>query len=501
MRGRRLFIISDLHLGGRPAGDGQPGFQICHAYGELVEFVDWVAGQGCDGEDVELVINGDIVDFLAEDDYADGAALTGWTTTDASAIDKLRLVIQRTREDRERGVFDALRDLLAAGHRLTLLLGNHDVELALPAVRRELEAVLGGDRGLLRFVHDGEAYTVGRVLIEHGNRYDPWNIIDFDRLREERSVRSRNLTIKDGFHPPSGTLLVTSFMNPLKRRYRFIDLLKPETGAVLPLLLALEPDLDLGLRALLKAFPVIRRRTRVHHDDQQMPVHRGQLGGAAASPDRPMTLDDVLRDVLSSEAALFVPPGPRPRDGQLGGGSVLAALAAKARQLRAMTSSLADLVAIKTAPSDDLRRRRLRAALAAAAAHDRTFDLAHHHGDHHVAAARTLCVRGGFDVVVFGHTHLPRVIDLTAIQQPVDRPCWYLNTGTWADVVRLDQLPQPVDDAFIDAAATNQLADYIRRYLTYAEILVVGEAAREHHLRSFCGRARPREAPLVSFAR
>jgi UDP-2,3-diacylglucosamine pyrophosphatase LpxH len=495
-RGRRLFIISDLHLGGRPEADGQLGFQICKAYRELVEFVDWVSGQG-GHEDLELVINGDIVDFLAEDDYPDDAPLTGWTADDAAAVGKLERVFDHTRAGSDRGLFNALGDLLAAGHRLTLMLGNHDVELALPAVRRRLEVELG-DRGRLRFVHDGEAYTVGPVLIEHGNRYDPWNLLDFDRLRQERSVRSRNMTVEGGFEPPSGTLLVTSFMNPLKRRYRFIDLLKPETGAVLPLLLALEPDLDLGLRALLRAAPIIKHRAKVHHDARQMPTRPGEMGGSGTASAIPQRLDDVLRDVLGRDAWLFTAPGAQDPSNHLGGiADLRAALAAKAKQLRALAEDLHHLHAIRTAPSDDIRRQRLRAALAAAGSRDRSFDLTCADDDY-ATAARTLCTRGGFDVIVFGHTHLPRFIDLTKVEASLDRPCWYLNTGTWADVIRLDQLPQPVDDAFIDAAQTNQLAGYTRRYLTYAEIVVDEKTVREVHLRSFCGKARPREAPLVS---
>jgi hypothetical protein len=40
--GRRVFVISDLHLGGRPRSAESPGFQICNAYEELVDFVDWI---------------------------------------------------------------------------------------------------------------------------------------------------------------------------------------------------------------------------------------------------------------------------------------------------------------------------------------------------------------------------------------------------------------------------------------------------------------------------
>ena len=126
---------------------------------------------GSETEEIELVINGDIVDYLADDDFPEptiGAQI--WTIDDAHAVTKLERIAERTRGAAQRGLFEALKDFLGAGHRLTLILGNHDVELSLPAVRRRLLALLGGERARLRFVYDGEAYTVGRVLIEHGNR-------------------------------------------------------------------------------------------------------------------------------------------------------------------------------------------------------------------------------------------------------------------------------------------------------------------------------------------
>src|SRR4051794_37756924 len=115
---RRILIISDLHLGGRPDevdAPGKitlPGFQICHAHGELVGFVRWVMtqGQGMPPEDLELVINGDLVDYLADDDL-DGASLRAqvWTADEEQAIRKLDRIVKRTRVDGGDGVFQALK--------------------------------------------------------------------------------------------------------------------------------------------------------------------------------------------------------------------------------------------------------------------------------------------------------------------------------------------------------------------------------------------------------
>ncbi|MCA1618520.1 MAG: hypothetical protein LC795_04235 [Acidobacteria bacterium] len=88
---RRLFVISDLHLGGRPdafddEGGLVTGFQINNSYAALTDFVDWAASvaRSSDSDEVELVVSGDIVDFLAEDDLGDGRGGAGvWAAGEA----------------------------------------------------------------------------------------------------------------------------------------------------------------------------------------------------------------------------------------------------------------------------------------------------------------------------------------------------------------------------------------------------------------------------------
>ena len=131
----RLFVISDLHLGGRPHTDsGAMGSQICQAYPELTSFIDFVCEQATGPESVELVINGDIVDFLMEDDYGDANAASPWISDESLVLEKLKLIIDRTRSGTPYGPFDAMAALLAAGQNLTFLLGNHDVELSLSLI-------------------------------------------------------------------------------------------------------------------------------------------------------------------------------------------------------------------------------------------------------------------------------------------------------------------------------------------------------------------------------
>ncbi len=145
----RVLVISDLHLGGAPASKGQVGFQMCPPAGQqrLADFFDWAAGQArVEGPaTLNLVLNGDIVDFLAEpDESGNFSALT--TTKSWRAPSWKRCFARRTWCGKRLGAIS----LRAA--KLILLLGNHDVELTLPirAAKADGQARCGQHRVHLR---------------------------------------------------------------------------------------------------------------------------------------------------------------------------------------------------------------------------------------------------------------------------------------------------------------------------------------------------------------
>lgn len=515
---RRIFIISDLHLGGRPdqtAASGKlvPGFQICHAYAELIEFIDWVsreAGQG--DEEIELVINGDIVDFLAEDDFADpalGAKI--WTADPLQVIQKLDRVMERTRGASGRGVFEALADL-AKKHRLTLLLGNHDVELGLPQVRRHLCQKIDPKPGCLSFIYDGEAYTIGRLLIEHGNRYDRWNMINHSGLRQERSMHSRGLPVSEDlrerlyFLPPAGTHLVIHFMNRIKARYRFVDLLKPEDSAVIPLLLALEPDFWPDLEDIIQARPLISALAEHGLASPVLPRLAGDLANPSDEADKyPTTLNGVLREALGAEADFLLPPQVTAAGDMSMRDSLYDAarwLKVRTEQIGEVGSSLFLLTKQKFASNREQRLRRLHAALRHLNQRDASFDLRTEKPSYRDAARITL-EGGSFDAVVYGHTHLPKQVEMVF----GERKGIYLNSGTWSDVMRLPaalsedfNTAQGELERFWNAIRDNNFSPYIKRYLSYVEVLLDQDegSIRQADLRSFCGAEQPRAEPLTS---
>ncbi|MBO6936809.1 MAG: metallophosphoesterase [Deltaproteobacteria bacterium] len=242
---RTVFVISDLHIGGAYAAengdDGSVagrGFRICTRVPVLAEFVRSLPALA--GGPVELVINGDFVDFLAEDHDGEFVSFI----SDEALAESVFLEIV----ERDLVLFEALRELVDAGHRVTILLGNHDIELAYPRVTAALIDVLGGPTESLSIEPYGQPLRIGDAWIEHGNRFDGFNTITAEQLAR--------LVAGDGGWAdlPPGSHLVATLMNPRKRELPFVDLLKPEQQAAIPVLLALDPTArtELGRLLLLK---------------------------------------------------------------------------------------------------------------------------------------------------------------------------------------------------------------------------------------------------------
>lgn len=399
MRPRNIHIISDLHLGGRPPGPGDPrGFRMCSQGQRLAGFVTALAEQE---EPLELVIAGDFVDFLAEPD--EQGRWSPFHHADAPEI--LRRVI----EQREPGVFRALANLLDRGHRLVVLLGNHDLELCLPECRALLRQALGagpGRRVDMELVLDDEAYVLGDAIVEHGNRVDPMNRVDHSALRAARVQASlRRGAIDPGlFPPPLGSRLVAEQMNPLKAELPFIDLLKPETRAVPPILLALKPS------SLSRLLPTLRFLAQGKVRQGFEATHTALFGREIAAGTRQLG-GDPLTEALST----LPPELAQELAEQLGAGTRGTEISSRA-----------------PGRSVDLLRR----ILLHLTREDGTFDLTEEQGAAWREAAQAHA-RAGYRVIVMGHTH-------SAVHEPIvasgaDPRAVYINTGTWADLMTLPE--------------------------------------------------------------
>ncbi|MCA0374481.1 MAG: metallophosphoesterase [Gemmatimonadetes bacterium] len=500
---KRTYVISDLHLGGvypdaEAAAKGDRGFRICTNVPGLVRFVDALTARprGGDGSPaIELIINGDLVDFLAESN-SDGKGWSAFTHEPQEAVRKFEAIVER-----DRTFFDALARFLARGHRLVILLGNHDIELWLPPVRDALARAVGAHAGSDYVLVPGpEAYLVGDALIEHGNRYDRFNIVDHEKLSRASALQSRSQpTAPTVFDPPPGSRMVAEVINPIKTRFKFVDLLKPETGAVVPLLLTLAPSYRdvLGRVALIAAqardavkIAMGQETDRKHGSDiSAMPTagmgdmgsiggDMGGMGGGFGSDiSAPTTtdpaqaaLDALLTETLAQDA---------------GAVKTLVQAEAATPAIGSDISTFGDFVdrsvgmmKLLFADSDDDFSTRLDALFAAfkSLRDDRTFDETTETAKEYLDAATALA-RNGVKHVVFGHTHMPKRISLPS-------GGFYLNSGTWADVMaipdglldgdRAQVLPRLKE--FVQHLLTGDLTRYVPTRPTYVRLDVGPDA-------------------------
>lgn len=468
----RVFVISDLHLGGEyPSSNqsgqvGPRGFRICTQVALLASFIRQVTHEGGLGSTCELVINGDFLDFLAEKSD-DDLTWKPFIDNSMSAAKRLSVMI-----DRDRIVFDALKDLLAAGHRLTILLGNHDTELSILPVRQVLEQELKTDGKHFRFIFDGEAHLIGPVIIEHGNRYDGWNVIDHDGLRRTRSAQSRGEALSQdrAFSAPAGSVMVATVMNQIKERFPFVDLLKPENEATLPLLLTLAPQYREHLMKVIKLAMKAQRHS-LGADGQ--PLYAGDIGAQGVDSAEAQLAYILASHVPEAEVREFVELINQAAPPRLPGIEDEVAWTWKD------VTDYMSLFPLITTPST-LLAARLPALLTALRTlrDERSFNRSQE-SEQYLEAAKKLISRGS-KVAVFGHTHLAKRVSVGGGV--------YLNTGTWADLIRfpyekLDQERQYALEwlsGFAGDMENGEISQYICHMPTYARIDLDNEGAVLH---------------------
>ena len=388
----------------------------------LVRFLQELSGHARGDERLELVIAGDFVDFLAHDPPA------SWTADPVLARRKLNDTMNGERFGR---VFDALSKVVQLGCVLTILLGNHDLELALPAVQEALWRRLSAGPHQVLFLVDGRAYRIGSLLIEHGNRYDGANANDWEYLRLIGSAQSRSESAPVALRTSFGSQFVIDHINPLKDRYPFIDLLQPQNELVALLLLAFEPELIWDWKRIFAG----RKVQRLEADNAigGQPGRTYQIG--ASTLDRP---DGELR-------ALFGPIYDQMRAPaqEVGVGALLRAY------LDNRNDSLGEILRRGDAIAPD-RLQKIRVLLRRLLLNDASARLDGPTEQYGKAAERLLRDGDGVEAVIMGHTHLPRKVQLSQGM--------YINTGTWIDRVS-------VPDQALEDGADEALAAFLRDLL------------------------------------
>jgi UDP-2,3-diacylglucosamine pyrophosphatase LpxH len=181
-------VISDLHLcEAEPINPRYPlwkkfktrQFFFDEVFSDFLEHLEKKAK----GEQIELVLNGDIFDFdsVLKLPHAPTYRIS-WLEKKRGLFPrpgKSRFKIQTILKDHEVFV-SGLRNFLLKGHRAIFVIGNHDLEMHFPEVQEELLSALQLPEDKVQNVRIADWFYISNqdTLIEHGNQYDPYCVCE-----------------------------------------------------------------------------------------------------------------------------------------------------------------------------------------------------------------------------------------------------------------------------------------------------------------------------------
>ncbi len=227
-------VVSDLHLAdGNAILDGFGDYQQAALEG-LLRAASPTGPLG-QANDVELIINGDCFDFLVTPPY-DLHGITDIPT----ASGKLKKIIAA-----HAPFFEALRRFLAEpGRHITIITGNHDVELRFEPVRIHILDALGGKEAakVVTFCPTRFYRPLPDVYIEHGNHYDFWNHVRdgvWDEQGQSLTDAPETITM------PVGSHYYQQAAYPMSVHYPYFDHFEPTMNMVrqIALLCLLNPQI------------------------------------------------------------------------------------------------------------------------------------------------------------------------------------------------------------------------------------------------------------------
>ena len=203
-------VLSDLHLGaGRFLEDGRLNpleeFYFDDRFAEFIHF--YTTGENS-ANAVEVILNGDIFNFL-QTDYK-GHFLTA--ITESITLDQMQRIV--------RGhpvFFQALRELAAVEiNEVTFIVGNHDQGMLWPAVREFLNQVIGKP---CRYVNT--TYFFDGIHIEHGNTHEAANSFDKKKFFIKKDLPEPILNL------PFGSYFFVDYVLKLKAENPHVDKVRP----------------------------------------------------------------------------------------------------------------------------------------------------------------------------------------------------------------------------------------------------------------------------------
>lgn len=217
-KNKTVLVISDLHLGaGKYLENNFNCLEDFHFDKELVEFFTFFCTGEYSSRDVELIINGDFLDFLAVP-YVKHFDDEFWS--ESASLAKLDLILKAHKE-----VFISLNDFVSKKNKkLTYILGNHDIELVLEKVRKNFLDIFDDinlERVDIIFDNSTEYRPIEKVVIKHGHEYEIAHSYSHEKIvRKDKNG-------EDYILPPWGSYYVTRVINRFKPERHYINAVRP----------------------------------------------------------------------------------------------------------------------------------------------------------------------------------------------------------------------------------------------------------------------------------
>lgn len=231
MSGKAKVIISDLHIGAGHVelGNALEDFNVDE---DFVAFLDTLVDRSeTEDLDMELIVAGDMFEFLQVphvDSFEPGRKYPTRDYSSSSEEDSIRKT--RIIAAGHPLVFQALHSFMKPDEprrRVTIIKGNHDVNLHWNGVRTIMRDSMGATGELYNCLHF-ESRRVHRegLWVEHGNQYTE-KVNRFDDFEDPRDPSRR-----EQLALPAGSRFVFNALNSLERERYWVDGVKPITAMI-----------------------------------------------------------------------------------------------------------------------------------------------------------------------------------------------------------------------------------------------------------------------------
>lgn len=243
-------VVSDFHLGkGRYFEDGTLNLLEDFIYDkEFSEFLTFYRSGLYANADVELILNGDILNLLQMDTFGVHTHLI----TERSVVRAVNRIIQGHPE-----FFEALRKFAATPHHsISYVVGNHDVGMLWSGPRK---AICDAVQANVTFFD--VCYQFDGIYVEHGQQHEQFAQIDMQKPFITKGLPEPVLNL------PWGSLFVTIQLPKIKKSRPHVDKVRPPSAFVRWVIIH---DLFWGVKTFLGILKFIfdtilfRRRYQIH---------------------------------------------------------------------------------------------------------------------------------------------------------------------------------------------------------------------------------------------